>query len=62
MSVWLIRWWCGCSHTTEHTDDGWRTCLKHVEHVTEINTLCDGSCVVILENTFAMHGSMNIKN
>ena len=43
-------------------DDGRRKRLKHAEHFTEINKLCNvASCWLYLKKTFAMHGTMNVK-
>ena len=43
-------------------DDGWKTRLKHVERLTEINELRNvASCWLYSENILAMHGYMNVK-
>jgi len=44
-------------------DDGRKTRLKHVEHLTEINKLRKvASCWLYSANILAMHGPMNVKN
>ena len=42
-------------------DDGRKTCLKHVECLTEINLRNVASCWLYSENISAMHGPMNVK-
>jgi len=45
------------------SDDGRKTRLKHVEHLTEINKLRNvASCWLTATNILAMHGPMNGKN
>jgi len=43
-------------------DDGWKNCLKHVEHLIEINKLRNvASYRLYSENILMIHGRMNVK-
>jgi len=53
-------WRCMCSFELLMTD--WKTCLKHVERLTEIKKLWNvASCWLYSANILAMHGPMNVK-
>jgi len=43
------------------SDDGWKAHLKHVEHLTEINKLCNvASCWLYSVNIVEMHRPVNV--